>query len=100
MLSVFVGVLYTFLGSFHEKSRSRHALRRVLFFVLTTPRLSRGRAVPSRGRGSESVGSSSEREMTRGAYVGMPREPLETPNEDDTMPWWVWRGMRIPSKAF
>jgi len=79
-------VLYPFLGSFHEKSCSRHALRGVLFLVLTTPRLSRGRAVPSRGRGSESVGSSSEREMTRRTYVGMPREPLETPNEDDTMP--------------
>jgi hypothetical protein len=53
----------------------------MLSLVLTTPRQSRGRALPSRGRGSEWVGSGSERETTRHAYVGMPRESLVTPNE-------------------
>jgi hypothetical protein len=42
----FVEVPYPFLGTFHEESRGHHALHRVLFIALTTPRLRRGRAVP------------------------------------------------------
>jgi hypothetical protein len=52
----------------HEESRGPHALHWV--------------PGPFRGRGGECVESSSERETTRSAYVAMPREPLETPNED------------------
>jgi hypothetical protein len=69
----------------HEESRGHHALRSVPFLVLTTLRQSRERAVPSRERGSECVGSSSERGTTRHAYVAMPGEPLEMPNEDNAM---------------
>jgi hypothetical protein len=69
----------------HEESPSHHVLLGVLFIVLTTPRQSLGRAVPSRGVGSECVGSSWERGTTRPAYVGMPREPLEMPDEDGAM---------------
>jgi hypothetical protein len=42
----------------HEESHGHHAVRRVLFLVLTTPRQNLGRAVPSRERGSKCVGSS------------------------------------------
>jgi hypothetical protein len=41
---------------------------------------------PYRARGSERVGSSSERATTRPAHVGMRREQLETPHEERTMP--------------
>jgi len=74
MLYPFLGTLYPFLGmlhaflgmpyegedGIHEESRGLHALHGVLG--------------PSRRRGNECVGSSWERETTRYAYVGMPRE--------------------------
>jgi hypothetical protein len=67
MLHAFLGMLHAFLGmpcegedGIHEESRGLHALHRVLG--------------PSRRRGNECVGSSWERETTRYAYVGMPRE--------------------------
>jgi hypothetical protein len=88
----FVARLYAFAatpcegeGARHEESCGRHAVRHVPFLALTTPQQSRGRAVPSRERGSECVGSSSERGEMRPAYVGMPRETLEMPNEDSAM---------------
>jgi hypothetical protein len=99
-LSSNLGMLHVFVGTpcedeerICEESRGHRALHGVLFLVLTTPRQSRERAVPSRGRRSKYVASSSERKTTRHAYVemlreyvGMPREPLETPTEERSMP--------------
>src|SRR5580704_185768 len=92
MLRPFLATRYPFLGmlhafaatlceredAIHEESRGHRALHGMLFLVLTTPRQSRGRAVPSLGRGSECVGTPSEGETTRYAYVGMPTELLGT----------------------
>jgi hypothetical protein len=86
MLHAFAATLCEGEDAIHEELQGHRALQSVAFLVLTTLRQSRGRAVPSRGRGSECVGSSSERETTRSARVGIHREPLETPNEDITMP--------------
>jgi hypothetical protein len=55
----------------HEELRGPHALH--------------GAPDPSRERGSECVGNSSERETTRPVCVGMPRVLLETSNEDNGM---------------
>ncbi len=71
MLSRFAGMPCEDEDEIREESRDPRALLRVPY--------------PSRGRGRECVGSSSERETTRHAYLGMPREPLETPNEDSPM---------------
>jgi hypothetical protein len=62
----------------------RHSRRRAVgrgraVLVLTTPRQNRGRAVPSRGTGSERVGSSWERATTRPAHIGMPKECSSRP---------------------
>jgi hypothetical protein len=88
MLRLFLAMLHAFAvtrregeEAIHEEAPGHHALRGVLFLVSTTLRQNRGHAAPSRGRGSACVGSSSEREATRPAYVGMPGKPLETPNE-------------------
>ena len=78
MLHPFLGALYAFAatlcegeGAIHEELREHHALH--------------GMLDPFRARRSECVGSSSERETTRSACVGMPRELLETRNEDHIM---------------
>jgi hypothetical protein len=85
MLCPFLGMLHPLLGipwafaatlcegedAFHEELRGHHALR--------------GVPDPFRERRREFVGSSSERETTRPTDVAMPREPLETPNEDNVM---------------
>src|ERR1700733_4894801 len=70
-LCSFLGMLHAFLGmpyegedGIHEESRGLHALHGVLG--------------PSRRRGNECVGSSWERETTRYACVGMPREPQKS----------------------
>jgi hypothetical protein len=113
MLYPFLAMLHAFPAMLHEfaatrsegedaiceESRGHHALQGVLFPVLTTPRsrvsttlrqsrrraVGRGRAVPFHWIGSECVGSSSERATMHSAYVGMPRELLEGPNDDNTM---------------
>jgi hypothetical protein len=102
MLCAFLGTLYPFLGmlhaflgmpcegedAIHEESRGLHALHGV-----------RG---PFRRRGNECVGSSWERETTRYAYVGMPREHRPEPcafrwggcngtSTEDVSRWWVER---------
>jgi hypothetical protein len=79
MLHAFAATRCEDVDAVDEESRGHHALHSVLFPVLTTRRQRCGCAVPSRVRGSEHVGSSSARGTTRSAYVGMPRESLETP---------------------
>jgi hypothetical protein len=83
MLRLFLGMLHAFAAMLcesvdviHEESRGHHAFHWILSLVLTTPRQSRGRAVPSRERGSECVGSSPERATMRPAHVGMLRDYL------------------------
>jgi hypothetical protein len=72
-LCAFLGMLYSFAATLcegedaiHEELSVHHALH--------------GVPDPFRGRGSECVGSPSERETIRPAYVGMPREdnPVRT----------------------
>jgi hypothetical protein len=58
MLHTFAATLCESEDATHEESRVRRALHSVPFLVLTTPRQSRGRGVPSRARGSERVESS------------------------------------------
>jgi hypothetical protein len=60
----FAATLCESVDAIHEESHGHHALHRV--------------SDPSRARGSERVGSSSERKGTRHAYVAMARESLET----------------------
>jgi hypothetical protein len=56
MLHAFAATRSEGEDALHEESVGHPALHGVLFLVLTTPRQSRGRAVPSRGSGSEYVG--------------------------------------------
>src|SRR5580692_19442 len=93
VLHAFVAVLHAFAATRsegkdggHEESVGHPARHSVLCPVLTTPRQNRGRAVLSRPRRSEWVGSGSERATTRPARVGMRREKLETSHEERTMP--------------
>jgi hypothetical protein len=72
MLHAFAATRCEDKDAVHEESRGHHARH--------------GMPDPSRGRGSECVGSSSECETTRSLYVGMPGEPLETPDEDNALP--------------
>jgi hypothetical protein len=87
MLHAFAATLCEGEDAIHEELQGHRALQSV--------------ACPSSGRASDCVGSSSEREKTRFARVGMHREPLETPNEDITVPR-VGSGAECgsPSKAF
>jgi hypothetical protein len=68
MLHAFLAILHEFAATqseaedaIHEESRAHRPLHRV--------------PDPSRWRGSECVGSDSERAMMRTARVGMPRQP-------------------------
>jgi hypothetical protein len=80
------------LGAGGDARRKRGAFRGARAVSLRTQgasrgtraarRGSRGRAVPSRPRGNECVGSGSERATTRPAHVGMRKELLEMPHEE------------------
>jgi hypothetical protein len=92
VLYPFLGVLYPFLGTLHSFLGMLYVFAATLcegegaiHEELRGHRALHGVPDPFRERGSECVGSSLERETTRPACVGMPREPLEMPNKDNIM---------------
>jgi hypothetical protein len=107
MLSAKVGMLHPFLAMHRSKPAMRHPVLAMhhafaaLLHAFAATRCEGEVAVheesfghhvrhgvpdPCRARGSERVGSSSERVTTRPARVGMRSEQLETPHEERTMP--------------
>jgi hypothetical protein len=76
MLHAFAATRSEGEDALHEESVGHPALHGVLFPVLTTPRQSRGRAVPSRGRGSEFVGMRRPHLVMNRSLLGMRRASL------------------------